>query len=92
MIKIDLCDSTSGRLRKDWKLIMQEQFDKSEFKRFLKTKHGIWKIRTFEPKPDGIFYVFAICDVCQMKALVKIESVMSKGTSCAFCKSSGKEQ
>jgi len=92
MIKIDLCDANSGRLRKDWRLIMQEQFDKSEFKSMLKTKFGIWKVRTFEPKPDGIFYVLAICDECQMKAMVKAESILSKGASCYHCKASGKER
>ncbi len=92
MIKIDLCDSSSTRLRKDWRLIMQEKFDESEFKSLLKTKLGIWKVRTFEPKADGIFYVLAICDECQMKSMVKVESIVSKGASCSHCKASGKEQ
>lgn len=76
----------AGILRKDWRLIMQEQFDESIYKPMLKTKYGIWKIRQFVPKDDGFFYLACICDHCQMKTVIQATAVLSKKAYCRFCK------
>jgi hypothetical protein len=70
---------------------MREKFEQSPYKDLLKTKVGIWKVRTLEePKADGIFYFLAICDECQMKSVVKADEVLTNKARCYHCKAGSK--
>ena len=83
--KADVWDLYSGQLRQDWRLVQQEYFNKSKYKSMEKKKVGGFKVRVLQPNEDGLLYMTAICDTCQMKAIFSVRSLCFKTAVCHFC-------